>query len=186
MSQKNTVIAGDYEGATIERKVKLIGGNKVYLHKSKFLADINISLDKNSVAAYEVVDEQTKTSATSAIARGAVGTVLLGPIGIAAALSAKKTGLHTLSITFKDGKNSLIAVDTDTYNDLTKLLYGCTPNNAEPQEAEAVQQSATVQEVGNSNQIDAAAEIAKFKKLLDDGAITQAEYEAKKKQLLGL
>lgn len=185
MNQKNTVIAGDYEGATIERKVKLLGGNKVYLHKSGFLRDTNISLDKNSVASYEIVDEQTKTSATSAIARGAVGTVLLGPIGLAAALSAKKTGLHTLSIAFKDGKTSLIAVDTDTYNDLVKLLYGCTPDAA-PQETADIQQSGSVQEKSDVQQVDAASEIAKFKKLLDDGAITQAEYEAKKKQLLGL
>ncbi len=32
----------------------------------------------------------------------------------------------------------------------------------------------------------AADELRKFKTLLDEGAITQAEYEAKKKQLLGL
>lgn len=31
-----------------------------------------------------------------------------------------------------------------------------------------------------------ADEIAKYKALLDSGAITQEEYEAKKKQLLGL
>ena len=34
--------------------------------------------------------------------------------------------------------------------------------------------------------IDAAAEIAKYKDLLDSGAITQDEFDAKKKQLLGL
>lgn len=34
--------------------------------------------------------------------------------------------------------------------------------------------------------LDPAAEIAKYKSLLDSGAITQDEYEAKKKQLLGL
>ncbi|NLT09859.1 MAG: SHOCT domain-containing protein [Ruminococcus sp.] len=35
-------------------------------------------------------------------------------------------------------------------------------------------------------QISAADEIAKFKQLLDSGAITEEEYEAKKKQLLKL
>lgn len=34
--------------------------------------------------------------------------------------------------------------------------------------------------------ISSADEIAKFKKLLDDGTITQEEFDAKKKQLLGL
>lgn len=37
-----------------------------------------------------------------------------------------------------------------------------------------------------TNQVDSADEIAKFKKLLDNGTITQEEFDAKKKQLLGL
>lgn len=38
----------------------------------------------------------------------------------------------------------------------------------------------------SSQNYSVADEIAKFKALLDDGAITQEEYDAKKKQLLGL
>lgn len=38
----------------------------------------------------------------------------------------------------------------------------------------------------SSATVDAAGEIAKFKELLDSGAITQDEFEAKKKQLLEL
>lgn len=38
----------------------------------------------------------------------------------------------------------------------------------------------------SSNTISAADEIAKYKKLLDSGTITQAEFDAKKKQLLDL
>lgn len=41
-------------------------------------------------------------------------------------------------------------------------------------------------EVNDNNVISSADEILKFKKLLDDGIITQEEFEAKKKQLLGL
>ncbi|RMC35980.1 SHOCT domain-containing protein [Lactobacillus sp. ESL0236] len=33
---------------------------------------------------------------------------------------------------------------------------------------------------------DAPAEIRRYKQLMDDGIITQEEFEAKKKQLLGL
>lgn len=39
---------------------------------------------------------------------------------------------------------------------------------------------------GASQNISSADEIAKFKKLLDDGVISQEEFDAKKKQLLGL
>ena len=38
----------------------------------------------------------------------------------------------------------------------------------------------------NDSSVSAADEIVKFKKLLDDGIISQEEFDAKKKQLLGL
>ena len=37
-----------------------------------------------------------------------------------------------------------------------------------------------------SQRISTADELRKFKELYDDGAITEDEYEAKKKQILGL
>ncbi len=43
-----------------------------------------------------------------------------------------------------------------------------------------------IDSASENNASDPAAEIAKYKQLLDNGAITQEEYEAKKKQLLGL
>lgn len=41
-------------------------------------------------------------------------------------------------------------------------------------------------EIGTGNVVSQADEITKFKNLLDSGVITQEEFEAKKKQLLGL
>ena len=38
----------------------------------------------------------------------------------------------------------------------------------------------------NANNLSSADEIKKFKDLLDSGVITQEEFDAKKKQLLGL
>ena len=35
-------------------------------------------------------------------------------------------------------------------------------------------------------QVDAAEELQKYKQLLDSGVITQEEFDAKKKQLLGI
>ncbi len=64
------------------------------------------------------------------------------------------------------------------------------PKNAEPVEAEPVEvepveaetESSSVHPVGFSG----ADEILKYKELMDDGIITQEEFDAKKKQLLGL
>nr|WP_245184892.1 MULTISPECIES: SHOCT domain-containing protein [Lactobacillus] len=49
------------------------------------------------------------------------------------------------------------------------------------EEAHKPQQSQPVQ-----NQVDPADELVKLKKLLDENIITQDEFDAKKKQLLGL
>ena len=52
---------------------------------------------------------------------------------------------------------------------------------------QSVQEQADKKTFSNSQTVYSSAdEIAKFKKLLDDGVITQEEFDAKKKQLLGL
>jgi len=45
---------------------------------------------------------------------------------------------------------------------------------------------AVAESIGNFGQTDTTEELRKFKSLLDDGIITQDEFDAKKKQLLGL
>ncbi len=173
---KNTVTSGDYKGGKVLLKVKL-KDNEVFINKPGFIGG-KIPIDKNTIASYEVIDAESQTSATSAVARGYVGAALLGPIGIAAALSAKKKGLHTIAIQFKDGKSSMLAVDKEIYKNITQILFGISQieNNS----------VASDNSSNDTKNFDAASEIAKFKELFDAGAITQDEYEAKKKQLLNL
>lgn len=170
MGTKNTVTAGDYKGGQLEWKVKLTKANEVILHKPGMFAG-KFTLDASTVASYEIIDTENRTSAASAVARGGVGAALLGPIGLAAALSAKKKGLYTIALQFTDGKSSLIEVDKDIYKTLVQSLFQTIPTTAS---------------VPAGQPTDAAAEIAKYKTLLDSGAITQEEYDAKKKQLLRL
>lgn len=68
-------------------------------------------------------------------------------------------------------KFSFIKNRHEIYDTVSKLLKG--------------QQGAEKQTANNVN-MSSADEIEKFKRLLDSGAITQEEYEAKKKQILGL
>lgn len=170
MGTKNTITAGDYKGGQLEWKVKLTKANEVILHKPGMFAG-KFTLDASTVASYEIIDTENRTSAASAVARGGVGAALLGPIGLAAALSAKKKGLYTIALQFTDGKSSLIEVDKDIYKTLVQSLFQTIPTTAS---------------VPAGQPTDAAAEIAKYKTLLDSGAITQEEYDAKKKQLLRL
>lgn len=170
MGAKNTVTAGDYKGGVVGQKTKTKGSNELFVLPIGLFTK-KIPIDNEHVEFYEVIDEESRASATSAVTRGAIGAALLGPIGIAAALSAKKKGLHTVVLQFKDGKSSVVEIDKEIYQTLILIL----PKNS------------PIAPVAIADQpMDAAAEIAKYKTLLDNGAITQEEYEAKKKQLLGL
>ena len=53
-------------------------------------------------------------------------------------------------------------------------------------ELERIGGSEETAESDSSSEISAADEILKYKNLLDAGAITQEEYDTKKKQLLGI
>lgn len=144
MAAKNIVTAGDYTGAAVMLKVNLTKRNDAYIIKPQnflitlckgFLAfcTLGISMlffktrklwiNKNTVAAYEVIGEESQVSATSAVARGAIGAALLGPVGMAAALSARKNGIYTISLQFMDGKRSLIEASDEVYKAIQQALY---------------------------------------------------------------
>jgi hypothetical protein len=115
MGAKNRVIAGEYENWQVVRTVKGIVLVHGFTNK--------IELDKSSVDTYEEVDEEKSTSATSAVGRGLVGSFVLGPVGLLAALSAKKKGVHTVAIQFQDGKKSLLEIDDKIYKKLVTTLF---------------------------------------------------------------
>lgn len=112
---KNKVIAGDYNGKEI---YCVLGDVKILIPDGE-----SIDLNKANVAAYEVIDENYKKSATGVIGRAAVGAALLGPIGLLAGVSAKKKGTHILAIKFHNGKNSLIEVGDGAYKAIIKRCF---------------------------------------------------------------
>jgi len=79
---KNKVIAGDYTGMVVGAAALtpyIITG---------FVKSFN--LDKQTVESYEVITDEHRKIAASGVARGIVGGVLLGPVGmLAGGLSAK-------------------------------------------------------------------------------------------------
>ena len=119
MAAKNKVIAGDYE----KKKVSLestLSGKRAIIEAGVFK---KVALDKNTVESYEVVDESSRKSAASAVGRAAVGGFFLGPVGLAAALSAKSKGIHTIAIQFKDGTRSLLEVDDKIYRAIITKVF---------------------------------------------------------------
>ncbi|MDR3594234.1 hypothetical protein [Clostridium sp.] len=105
MGAKNKVIQGDYSGSLI---FKFTGGKFLTIDKKK-------NIYKANVKNYNVIDQSSSKSATSAIARSAVGGALLGPVGLLAGLSAKSKGVYLIAIEFTDGKKSIIEIDDKLY-----------------------------------------------------------------------
>lgn len=100
---RNKVIAGDYEG-------KLVGfvGAKAYIILS--LTNL-LYLDAESIEGLELLDRNSEISVGSAAVRGFVGEMLLGPIGLATAATAKRHEAYIIGIVFRDGKRSVVEVD---------------------------------------------------------------------------
>lgn len=115
MGAKNKVIAGDYKDAVVVNTIK---GIVIGLGFTK-----KIALNKETIESYEVMDEEHRTSATSAVGRGLVGGFLLGPVGLLAGLSAKKKGVHIVAVQFHDGKKSLLEIDEKIHKKLIMDMF---------------------------------------------------------------
>jgi len=134
----------------------------------------------NEVDSYEfeIVGQKTVTKKKGGISRAIVGGVVAGPVGAlvgsgTAKEETKTTGGTTiLKVNFitHTGKNQRVCANAPT--GFVNFLDDCI----------------TIEEtVNNTTQTSISTdEIIKFKALLDQGIITQEEFNKKKKELLGL
>lgn len=119
MTVKNTVVAGDYKGS-IDFKNKKKG---LYIYGA-FGFGKKTFINKETVASYEVIGEDSHTSMGSGVVKGAVGGALFGGVGaIAGANSAKKKGTYMVSIVFKDGTKCLCELDSEMFKNLVMVMY---------------------------------------------------------------
>lgn len=73
-----------------------------------------------------IANSTSRTKAGSAIARGVVGGVLLGPVGLLAAASAKKSGYPDLIVHYKSGRVATrrVKVNSAEYRSLARYIKG--------------------------------------------------------------
>lgn len=141
---KNIVKAGAYEGGVIT----LIPWKMAPCIVKGFFDTTKVMLDKDTVKQVEILDVDNRKSASSAILRGGVGALLLGPIGLAAALSAKNKKSHNIAIYFRDGKQCVAEVDNNvlqsiqkfTFNEVTPEKKYITDNNIDKTEDSILEQ----------------------------------------------
>lgn len=107
-SAENRVIEGRYKGEYL----KLLGEWD------------NSHISKKTVDHYEVLDQESAKSMSSALTRGLVGGALLGPVGIAAAVTAKSRNIWTVVVYYKDSdEKSLLEMDDKTYRLFLKKMF---------------------------------------------------------------
>lgn len=115
MGAKNWVLEGDYK-----HKAVIMQGGKAVLNVGLMK---NLKLDSSTIDQIEVVDEESQKSMGSAVARGAAGALLLGPLGVVAASTAKAKGVHVVAVQFKDGKRSLMELDDTRFKAIKLAMF---------------------------------------------------------------
>lgn len=137
----------------------------------------------DEVAGYESDapdDDVLVTETKGGIGRAVIGAAVAGPVGAIVGAATAKTetrkgscGKENVSIHFMLPLGESRLPTTVYPCGVTAFLKSCKGPHEKPQAADPSTSSA-------------ADELLKFKQLLDMGAITEEEYNAKKKQLLGL
>ena len=152
--------------------------------------------------------ENGNTVTKGGLGRAVVGGMLFGGVGaVVGGVTGSKTqnvcSSMKLRVTLRNAHmdNTYITfigyntpVNSPEYSGAQKNAQACISAleiildrvRAEVDGARQAAQYRQSERIGVSENLSAADEIAKFKRLLDDGVITQEEFEAKKKQLLGL
>lgn len=147
----------------------------------------------DQIAAYELVEDG------SCIARGGLGRAALGAlafggvgavVGAATAKAKDVCNLLQIKLSIRDSMNSNYTMDFITSETKkNSIVYKTYFKEAQQCLSDLDIITATVNAttpVQPPEHNDVTEEIRKYKTLLDDNIITQAEFDAKKKQLLGL
>lgn len=170
------------------------------LSAKTFVDDNYVVYDFSDIVSYTPIEEGYNKTKKHGITRAVVGGAIAGGAGaIVGAVTGGKNFEYIkklgVIITFNNNENiELIFMKGEAkkggfvanayYKDFRKvcgILDGVLTKNNN-QQLQMMQQET----INSSDSFSAADEIAKFKSLLDDGVITQAEFDAKKQQLLDL
>ena len=120
---RNQFMEGKYKGKVF---VKRLDGKLGVLQGFK-----QIILDETNISKIEVLNQEQSKDTGSSVARGLVGGVLLGPLGlIAGALTGKTGNITMVTITYTDGEKSLVEVDKDVFDRLMSINWRIENNKS--------------------------------------------------------
>lgn len=122
--------------------------------------EYNYLFHLDDIIKFEIVDDKINSAQS---------------IGLYVLITTKVQGYFAVRVNFHSGKTNL-----------SSPLYQLSKHNAESFAAKLTQLTHKDEEASPAQNLSVADELAKYKQLLDSGAITQEEYDAKKKELLNL
>lgn len=177
------------ETKTVNKNLKIDENNRL------FTAGRDV-FDFASLLSFELL-EDGETITKGGLGRAAAGGILFGGVGaiVGGVTGGKKTkGVCTtmrIRLTLKNAYTDTAYIDLITSDTKKDSAAYKTAQDAAQRCLSALQIIADANSGDNAQPVSsqpatAADEILKFKQLLDVGAITQEEFDAKKKQLLGL
>lgn len=161
--------------------------------------DLNRFMRFSDIIDCEII-EDGETIVGGNVGKALIGGAILGPIGAVAGAAAKKKITSSISnVSFKIYLSDInkssriyslldksckksdsdykvaIGLANQLYSTISAIIHSISKDKDQTSQVNTYEQSCS-----------AADEIRKYKSLLDDGIITQEEFEAKKKQLLNL
>lgn len=178
------------ETKVVEKQLYIDDSNELW--KLKDYGELYFSYD--DIISYECIKNGTGVLSVG-IGRAMVGGLLFGGAGaILGGISGskKKEEIDEFRILIKTKNKSFpeLSINLLTTGKVKSdsIHFKSCCNKAEKimLELERIGGSEETAESDSSSEISAADEILKYKNLLDAGAITQEEYDTKKKQLLGI
>ena len=131
----------------------------------------------------------TTTKNKGTLGRATAGGILAGPVGALAGASTSKSKSETRSYKEEQFKNAylhLIRLDTSEPITITILIKSSQAEVIYQMLEYAGVEPETPSEEQPEKSSDLIAQLRDYKQLLDEGIITQEEFDAKKRQLLDL
>lgn len=208
MEQHNQELQAEYQKVVAPFKNDgAIKAGRYYFdpHREEIFMDTTL-LDKtykiykfSDIVSFTPIEEGHNETKKHGITRAVVGGVIAGGAGaVVGAVTGGKNYDYIdklgVIVTFKNNENiQLMLLNANfkkgsfvannyykQFHDVCGILDATIKKNSQRLQSEQQKQ------ISNEYRISSADEIAKFKKLADNGVITQKEFEAKKKELLGI
>lgn len=193
----------NYDNYQIELKSKFVASGRIGINKfndelkiikvstESYFKDVYVEYNNiTEVKIDEKINEKTQTKNVGkrkgVITRSVVGTILMPGVGtVVGGLTAKKEN-KIQSITTQDIKRKIVLIQNTPYQSLLKITYSeelfsklksIINNNTETVEETIYKEERTD---------NGLSDLIALKELCDQGIITQEDFDAKKKKILGL